>query len=129
MQDWSVRKPGDPKPPKGSTKGSPTAMQKHLDWPALEERRARTRVVVMYKILHGLVDIPINILVSNMRDTRIHKQKYCVMPATIKAYKYSFFPVAVDLWNHLLTAVVNAPSVDAMRAWLSATTLLKPALY
>jgi hypothetical protein len=38
--------------------GAVTAMLSELSWETLEQRRAKTRAVLMYKIINNLVDIP-----------------------------------------------------------------------
>ena len=104
-------------------------MQKHLKWVPLEERRARSRVVVLYKVVHQLVDIPVCLFVPNTRETRTHQQKFKVIPTKVKAYQYSFIPAAIGLWNNLPAQFVTAPSVDALRARLANTRLVEGAEY
>ena len=129
MNDWSTRRHTDPPVPKGSTKGSPTAMQQFLKWDTLEERRAKSRVIMFYKIVHQLVDIPVYLLIPNLRSTRSHKQMYHVLAHTVKAYQYSFFPSSILLWNSLPPTLVEAPSVDALKARLSSARLVPTAEY
>ena len=129
MNDWSTRRHTDPPVPKGSTKGSPTAMQQFLKWDTLEERRAKSRVIMFYKIVHQLVDIPVYLLIPNLRSTRSHKQMYHVLAHTVKAYQYSFFPSSILLWNSLPPTLVEAPSVDALKARLSSARLVPNAEY
>ena len=48
-----------------------------LGWPALAERRLKTRLIMFYKITHCLIAIPTNILVpSDNRLRKHHSQSY-----------------------------------------------------
>ena len=68
---------------------------------------------MFYKIVHGYmdVDLPDYILV-NTRLTRGNDLKFIHPPANIDAYKYSFFPDAIRLWNNLPSSFMHADSVD-----------------
>ena len=37
---------------------SVTSMIDHLEWETLESRRTKNQITMLFKILHGLVDIP-----------------------------------------------------------------------
>ena len=51
----------------------------------------------------------------NTRDTRCHSIKFLVPPVRVDAYRFSFFPATVTLWNNLPTAMVLSPSVDSFK--------------
>ena len=130
MNDWSRPNPEDPPPPPGSTKGSPTRMQQYLGWDTLQERRARSKVVMMYKIIHGLVDVPhTQYLIPNQRDTRGHAAKYFVPSVRVLAFKFSYFPSAITLWNSLPPGTVLAPSVNCVRDQLSGCLIYQTPTY
>ena len=102
-----------------------TNMLKKLQWETLQERRAKSRTVVFYKIVHGLIDITMpSYITTPTGTTRGHNMKYRVPAVRINAFKYSFFPQAVNLWNSLPTDTVNAGSLDYFKARLSASTLI-----
>lgn len=99
---------------------SVTAMLKPLGWATLQERRTRARVTMMYKIVHGHVDIPQHPhLVPNLRSTRGNIMKFLVPKTRIAAYHHSFFPSTIRLWNTLTSVVVQAQSVSTFQAGLA----------
>ena len=130
MNAWSRPNPEDPPPPPGSTRGSPTKMQQYLGWDTLQERRAKGKVVMLYKIIHGIVDIPpTQYLIPNSRDTRGHSAKYFVPSVRVLAFKYSYFPSTITLWNNLPPGTVLAPSVNCLRDRLTGCPILKAPTY
>ena len=73
-------------------------MLQYLGWDSLEERRLRSRVTVMYRIVHRLVAIPLQANIQwNTRVTRGHSTKFLVPPVRVDAYRFSFFPATVTL--------------------------------
>ena len=128
MNDWTYRRSDSHYDP-GTTAGSPTAMQKHLKWVPLEERRAKAKVMMFYKIIKNLIDIPSNLLQPNTRDTRHHNKKYYVVTVNTLAYQHSFFPSATNLWNDLSPRLVVAPSLESLRHSLANSTLIKDCKY
>ena len=142
MNDWTYRRSDSHYDP-GTTAGSPTAMQKHLEWVPLEERRAKAKVMMFYKIIKNLIDIPSNLLQPNTRDTRHHSKKYYVVTVNTLAYQHSFFPSATNtlayqhsffpsatkLWNDLSPRLVEAPLLESLRHSLANSTLIKDCKY
>ena len=82
-----------------------------LKWPTLEERRNELKLIMMYKIVHGHVRIqPILPVIRSFSNGIIwgHNNRF-LQPATrTNIYKYSFYPMAVKLWNSLPIEVINA---------------------
>ena len=98
-------------------------MIQYLGWDSLEERRLRSRITMMYRIVHGLhVDvIPLQPNIQrNTRVTRGHSIKFLVPPVRVDVYRFSFFPATATLWNNLPTAVVLSPSVDSFKNHVAA---------
>jgi hypothetical protein len=122
MKDWTTGAPNDPVTP---SKGSPTAMQRHLKWTPLAERRARSKILLFYKIVNHQIDLTSDILQRNSRSTRHNTDKFFVIPSRISVYRHSFFPSTIPLWNSLPTAVINSPSIEALRDRLNSQTLLR----
>ena len=127
MKDWS--RPSNQSAVSGTThtfvRGSPSSMLQYLGWDSLEERRLRTRVTMMYRIVHRLVAIPLQPNIqwnTRVRNgvTRGHSTKFLVLPVRVDAYRFSFFPATVTLWNNLPTAVVLPPSVDSFKNHVAA---------
>ena len=92
-------------------------MQK-LNWPTLKQRRNESKLVMMYKIIHGHVHIQSTLpLVQSFTNgvTRGHHNKY-LQPATrTDVYKYSFFPSTIKLWNTLPEELINAKTIDEFK--------------
>ena len=100
-------------------------MLQHLEWPTLQQRRLRTRIIFFYKVLHGLVQIyPQNLLHpidSRTRHTNPHnfKQIFCKKDT----YKYSFYPRTLIQWNQLPTIITSSDTLDTFRAQLTIPVL------
>ena len=86
---------------------------------SLEARKAVSRLSLMYKIAHGLVDVESQILVRSGRATRQSQgQHYRNILALKCCYRASFFPRTVPEWNHLPPRIRNASSVDCFKSTL-----------
>ena len=104
---------------------SVTAMLTQLEWKSLCERRAQTRAILCYKIVHGLIDIPSNpYFVINNNPTRGHHSRYIVPHFRISAYKFSFFPATIRIWNDLPVHTIMSPSIESFRTRLAALQLV-----
>ena len=73
---------------------SVTSMLDHLQWEPLESRRIKHRLAMMFKILHGLIDIPTDkyLTPANTRMRSHHGQKFRQIQASTDYYEHSFFP-------------------------------------
>ena len=90
-----------------------------LQWPLLRQRRVWTDCILMYKIVHGLVAIPVAFhpQLANIRSTRgSHSFKFIPIRAKLDIYKYSFIPRTIQFWNQLPESCVSATSLDAFKA-------------
>ena len=106
---------------------SVTTMLNTLGWRNLAQRRADSRLVLMYKIVHGLVAIPQTQLVRPSRVSRSsHPFYFRQIQTTKNIYKYSFFPLTIVQWNKLPSSVVSLPSVDQFKMEVSNLTHLRP---
>ena len=92
---------------------SVTDMQLSLGWRSLEQRRADVRLCMLYKIVHGIIAIPLPPYFQ--QPTRMTRPSH---PLTLRQihtpanfYKYSFFPLAVVQWNRLPTDIVLLPTL------------------
>ena len=97
-----------------STYARITQMQNELGLRSLEQRRADARVVMLFKIVHGLVAIPLPSYFEQLsRMTRqCHPLALRQIHTSVNYYKYSFFPAAVVYWNKLPCSVVTLPTLD-----------------
>ena len=89
-----------------------------LGWRSLQQRRADARLCLFYKIIHGLVAIPLPDYVQpNTRISRYcHSMTFRQLQTSRDYYKYSFFPLAVVQWNALPESVAFLPSLEAFKA-------------
>ena len=81
---------------------SVTSMLEKLKWPSLAERRARAKVIMIYRIVRQQVAIGSEgVLIRNTASSRGHDYKFIVPYARTHVLKSSFFPSAIRLWNSL----------------------------
>ena len=96
---------------------SVTDMLTDLGWRDLSQRRVDSRLCMAYKIVHGLVAIPIEHYLKVQRDG-IHFQP---IYAKTNYYLYSFFPRTISDWNNLPCDSLSAESVaifkDRIATW------------
>ncbi|KAL8616825.1 hypothetical protein ACOMHN_017862 [Nucella lapillus] len=76
----------------------------------------------MFKVVRNYVDISIPVeLIQKSKDgmqTRGHREKMMQTQPSVDAYKYSFFPASIVLWNALPTPSLTAQSVSSFRSSL-----------
>ena len=93
-------------------------MISNLSWQSLETRRQIARTAMLYKALHGLVNLPTDntYLPKSTRSTR-NSNPHTFIPysTSTDSLKYSFYPRTITNWNRLPTTVVTAPSVDSFK--------------
>ena len=87
-------------------------MMRQLKWRDLNQRRVDQRLCMLYKITHGLVDIPLGQFLILHRDT-IHIQP---IYARTKYYEFSFFPRTVIAWNSLHINTLSAQSLNIFKS-------------
>ena len=99
---------------------SVTSMLQKLQWQSLQTRRERTQVVMLYRIVYRLVDIPAESYLhpASLR-TRGHTLRFLVPHTRTTVYKTSFFPQAIRLWNKLPGGAVEAKTLDSFKTQLS----------
>ena len=97
---------------------SVTQMLNQLNWQTLEERRSVARLCLFYKIVNGLVAVPIPdyIQPSHRISRYCHSMTFRQIHTGKDYYKYSFFPLAVVQWNALPANVVVSPSLEMFKA-------------
>ena len=102
-------------------KSSVTDMLEDLSWETLETRRAKSQVTMMYKITHGLVDIPAADFVTpaSTRTRAHHSMKLRQISTSSDSFENSFFPCTIPLWNSLPAAVAEAPDLVSFKQALS----------
>jgi hypothetical protein len=90
----------------------------------LQTRRYRNDLILLYKIMHGLVDLPESVLFNFAADTGIRGHNLKLRPhfkPQLDCARYSFGYRVVSAWNNLSSDVVNAPSVGIFKQRLHAS--------
>ena len=104
-------------------KCSVTDMLEDLSWETLEQRRMKARVVMGYRIVNHLVQIPDNQLVPTTVETRGHSKKFHQLSTRTNYYKATFFPAMIPLWNSLPETVASASSLEDFKVKLEGVHL------
>ena len=99
------------------TPGIVTELLNGLGWESLADRRRRARLLFMYKIRNGLVDVDGDCYLKPLiRHTRhSNSQGLISIQSRIDAHKYSFFPRTIIDWNSLSEKAVSATSISGFR--------------
>ena len=105
-------------------KSSVTAMCQHLGLETLQQRRDRTSLTMIYRIVHHLLDIPAELYLTPMScsRTRGHDSRYRQIQASSTVYKTSFFPRTVVLRNQLPQATLGQSNLEASQKQLAKPT-------
>ena len=73
-----------------------------LNLKSIVYHHTRLRLLTFYKIVNHLVELPIpSYIVHATRASRGNQDKYIKPSATVDAYKFSFYPRSITLWNQL----------------------------
>ena len=103
---------------------SPTAMLKQLDWSSLQLRRLQAKATMMYRIVNNLIAIPMDPHLTPIQTaTRGHDIRFRQPHTRVQAYKYSYFPSAIRIWNSLPQDLINKPSIDSFKSCLNKVQL------
>ncbi|MCG8046380.1 MAG: hypothetical protein JAY66_11960 [Candidatus Thiodiazotropha taylori] len=99
---------------------SVTDMMGELGWRSLELRRYDARLTMFYKIVYGLVAIPVpSQFERQTTNTRHHSMAYRQIHTSVSYYYYSFFPMTVVLWNRLPADLVLISDLDTFKSRIS----------
>ncbi|XP_074616985.1 uncharacterized protein LOC141876332 isoform X2 [Acropora palmata] len=94
--------------------GVMTNMLSDLKWDSLQTRREKARLVMFYRVTHGLVDIPLpkDLLPMPCKITKnFHPKKYRPLACNTNYYMGTFFPSTVNIWNTLPAATLDQPNI------------------
>ena len=93
-------------------------MQHSLGWDTLEVRRHLSFATIMYKAVHNRTHLifPTSVFLAHRSNRPSHPYKFRHIFARTNAYKFSFFPLIIPLWNDLPNSAFNAESVTACLA-------------
>ena len=89
---------------------SVTAMLQKLQWDSLQERRAHSRVIMLFRIRNSLVAIPASSYLQPVKShTRRSETRCRQIQCNTNVYSHTFFATAICLWNTLLVDVCQLP--------------------
>ena len=91
---------------------------KALKSSTLESRRILADLVMYYKIMHGMVDLPRDLIFTlkpAQRSTRGHSLTLAKPKIVNNIDRYTFKNRHVNLWNILPDQIVNSPSLNAFK--------------
>ena len=101
-----------------------TAMSRSLQWDTLEERRLSSRLQMLYKIQHGLVDINKDSYMKQSDSRTRGANRLFQERTTHEVYYNSFFLRTIRDWNQLPLHVISANSLGEFRAGLAVSLAL-----
>ena len=87
---------------------SVTNMLQSLHWPTLEIRRKFLKLILMYKILKSHIHIPTHNFQPVTTHTRGYQYHYLHLQCNCEAYRSSFFPSTIQLWNNLPVEIATS---------------------
>ena len=102
-----------------STYASVSNMIANLGWNSLHNRQNELRLIMLFKIIHKLVDIDahdILVLCPFNHVTRGHHLRFFKVPTRVNALLYSYFPSTIKLWNALPDSIVTITNVENFKS-------------
>lgn len=111
------------------TTASVTQMLHELGLKNLQDRRRDLRLALLFKLVHGQVNVrteDIGLVEADGRTRANHRHKFRAIGAHTSAYKYSFAVRTVADWNRLPASIVEQESVDAFKAGLGLVETAAP---
>ena len=101
-----------------SRRTSVTGLLQTLQWRSLQERRLVARLTMFYKAVEGKAacHIPDEFLTTTPNTRASHDRQYEFPHSRLDAYKYSFFPRTIRVWNILPHGLVHAADTDSFKA-------------
>ena len=92
-----------------------------LNLMTLEHRRLRNDVLMVYKLLHGLVDLDFHEFfeLNSGRQLRGHSQKLIVSKFHKNCRKYDFSNRCVNVWNSLNQELISSSTLECFKRKLS----------
>ena len=92
----------------------------NLDRNLCKHERANAKLVMIYKITYGLIDIPApDFLHPSTLSTRGNTLRYIIPYCRTDIYRHAFSPSSIRLWNQLPDRTVTSPTLDAFKLGLA----------
>ena len=108
---------------------SVSSLLHELDWQTLEERRSVACLCLFYKVVNGLVAMPLPDYIQPRTpwiSKYCHSMTFRQINTGKDSYKYSFFPLAIVQWNTLPETAVTSLSLDSFKAELESCSSPNP---
>ena len=107
--------------------GASHANMAALGWSSLQERRAKVRLINLFKIKEGLLHTPTHDLVPAF--TSRNGPNFFVPYSRVDVHKFSFFPNTIRQWNSLPSSIKTANSLDLFKSKLASQSITPSAFY
>ena len=101
---------------------SVTSMLDQLGWRNLAERRLDLHLTLLYKVVHGHINMPadsLGLTNSYSRTRANHKYKYQLPRAYTKELQYSCIHRTIPEWNALPASLAESDSVASFKSGLA----------
>ena len=99
---------------------SPTEMISQLEWNTLQQRRAKIRLITLYKIIHNLIELPKEQYLLPPTSSYQHQALNFQRPFTSTNYlKYSFFPRTIAQWNSLSLDIKSSTNLEGFKTLIT----------
>ena len=105
-----------------SRTSSVTAMLADLQWNTLQQWRMQSKTVVLYRVVHKLVSIPVKPFLIPKRASRGHNMRYAIPRSTVNAHLYSKFAQVP-----FISGTSCLPQQSQYRAWRPSGISFHPA--
>ena len=81
--------------------------------PRIENRCTDTHLAMFYKIVYGLVAIPLPLYFEHAEvyTRQMHSFSYRQIHTSVCYFKYSFFTIPIVLWNKLTADLILVPDL------------------
>ena len=109
---------------KSPNQESTTKMIQDLGWESLEQRRKHSRLMLLYKLINEVVNIPAKYhppKLSTGHTTRKCGNNFVLYNTTVNSFKYSFLPRTIKDWNALPDSAKTANSILTFKKILKTT--------
>ena len=100
---------------------SVNSMLQQLKWETLMERRAKMRIIILYKAINNIIAVnSSDYLIPNQLTTRQnHSLTFHQISTTTNYHKYSFYPRTIVQWNALPASVAEQSPLDQFKRALA----------
>ena len=95
-----------------------TPLLEQLQWDTLLERRAKSKVIHLHKIMNNLLEINNDSEIIKSRNNRLLS-----IPTNVDAHRFSFLPSAIRLWNNLDVDTRNCYDHDCFKSLVTSSKI------